>query len=476
VPWAATLALGPGQHFSEHPTGAAARGHCHPTSGHPNDGAGRGDEDAHMTAEPQPSQVAALEQTLQAREQAVREQAGRLAVALGEVREYARQLAQSEQALRRQTTILQLVLGSIAEGVLVADEDGMLCHLNRAGEEILGFGLGEVPVERWAERFGCYLPDTVTPYPSERLPLARAVRGETVRDAEVFLRNERRPQGVWLSVTAAPLRDGDGAPRGGVAAFRDVTARKKAEEELRRTAADLARSNEDLQQFAYVVSHDLQEPLRMVSSFCRLLRDRYRGRLDRSADEFIDFAVDGAARMDRLIQDLLAYARVGTHGLRLTQVDSAAVCDRVTADLAAAVVESRASMTRGRLPVVRADESQLGQLLQNLLANAIKFHGPEPPRVHVAAERRADHWLFSVRDNGIGFDPRDRERIFGVFERLHPASEYPGTGIGLAICRRIVERHGGRIWAESGERDGAIFFFTLPDGQGQGAEPAASAG
>jgi PAS domain S-box-containing protein len=415
-----------------------------------------------MTPELLPSEVAALDQLLRAREQAVGEQAARLAVALDEVREYARQLELSEQALRRQTSILRLVLESIAEGVVIADADGTLCHSNRAAEEILGLGLVEAPVKDWAAVYGCYLPDQVTPHPPQQLPLARALRGETVHEGEVFIRNERRPQGIWVSISAAPLRDGEGEPCGGVAAFRDVTARKQADEELRRTVADLARSNEDLQQFAYVVSHDLQEPLRMVSSFCRLLRDRYRGQLDQSADEFIDFAVDGAARMEKLIQDLLAYARIGTRGRRPAPTDSGTAFDQAVGNLGAAIRESGALVARGPLPVVLADESQLGQLAQNLLANAIKFRGAEPPRVHVAAERQDDQWVFSVRDNGIGIAPCDRERIFGVFERLHPASEYPGTGIGLAICRRIVERHGGRIWAESEPEQGSVFHFTLP--------------
>jgi signal transduction histidine kinase len=419
-----------------------------------------------MTSEWPPPDVAAHEQALEAREQAVREQAARLGIALEEVREYARQLEESEQALRRQTRVLYLVLESIAEGVVIADETGTLCHFNRAAEEILGVGLVEAPIAEWPGHYGCYLPDGVTPHPAEAMPLARAVRGETVHEGEVIVRNERRPQGVWLSINAAPVRDADGAPRGAVAAFRDVTDRKRAEAELRHTVAELARSNEDLQQFAYVVSHDLREPLRMVSGFCRLLRDRYGGKLDQSADEFINFAVDGAARMEKLIEDLLAYARVGTRGRPPAPTDSAAVFDRAAANLAAAVAESGATVTRGPLLVVPADESQLLQVAQNLLANAIKFRGPEPPRVHVTAERQGGFWRFAVRDNGIGIPARDRERIFGVFERLHGAAEYPGTGIGLAICKRIVERHGGRIAVESEPGRGSVFSFTLPVNEG----------
>jgi PAS domain S-box-containing protein len=414
-------------------------------------------------ADVNPLQPPALEQLLRARELAVREQAARLDIALNEVREFTRQREQVEGSLRRQLDALHLVLDSITDGVVIADEGGTLRHLNRAAESILGVGLAEVPVEQWAERYGCYLPDTVTPYPSAELPLARALRGETVREQEVFIRHAGRPAGLWLSVNAAPLLDGDGTPRGGVAAFRDVTAHKLAAENLKRTAAELARSNEDLQQFAYVVSHDLREPLRTVSGFCGLLRDRYRGQLDQRADEFIDFAVEGAARMDKLINDLLAYARVGTRGKHFAAVDSAAVFDRAVADLGRVIEETGAEVTRGPLPVVPGDESQLGQLAQNLLANALKFHGPEPPRVRVSADRAEGGWRFAVRDNGIGIAPPDLGHIFGVFERLHPAAEYPGSGIGLAICKRIVERHGGRLWAESVPGSGSTFFFTLPD-------------
>ncbi|MCI0455518.1 MAG: ATP-binding protein [Gemmataceae bacterium] len=409
------------------------------------------------------SQAAGRQQLLEVREQAVREQAARLEVALGEVREFSRQRDQAEASLRRQIDALHLVLDSIADGVVIADETGTLRLLNRTAEEILGVGLIEVPVEQWAERYGCYLPDRVTPYPSDQLPLARALRGETVQEEEVFIRHANRPDGIWVSVNAAPLRDSEGRPHGGVAALRDVTARKQAEEILKRTAAELARSNEDLQQFAYVVSHDLREPLRMVSGFCRLLRDRYHGKLDRRADEFLDFAMDGAARMDKLITDLLAYARVGTRGKVFAPTDSSAVFEGAIANLGRVVEESGAEVTRGHLPTVLADESQLGQLAQNLLANALKFHGPRPPRVHVSAERVEGGWRFAVRDHGIGIAPADLGRIFGVFERLHPSAEYPGSGIGLAICKRIVERHGGRIWVESEPGRGSTFYFTLSD-------------
>jgi light-regulated signal transduction histidine kinase (bacteriophytochrome) len=236
----------------------------------------------------------------------------------------------------------------------------------------------------------------------------------------------------------------------------------QARQALEESVMELARSNSDLQQFAYVASHDLQEPLRMVASYTQLLAKRYKGKLDADADEFIAYAVDGANRMQRLIQDLLAYSRVDTQGQVFEPVSVEALVGYALDNVRAAVEESRAVVTHDPLPTVMADERQLLQLLQNLLSNALKFRGEQPPRVHVSAERRGSEWLFSVRDNGIGIDPQYAERIFAVFQRLHTIAEYPGTGIGLAICKKIVERHGGRIWVESQPGTGSTFYFTLP--------------
>jgi signal transduction histidine kinase len=249
-------------------------------------------------------------------------------------------------------------------------------------------------------------------------------------------------------------------------AQREITVRKQAEEALERYAAELERSNQELQQFAYVASHDLQEPLRMVTSYLQLLQRRYEGKLDANADDFIDFAVNGASRMRELIQGLLTYSRVGTHSRALEPIDCQAILGVVLDSLQVAIAESDASVTSDSLPTVMADGTQLSQLFQNLIANAIKFRGDRRPEIHVGVEDRDTEWLFSVRDNGIGIEPAYGERIFAIFQRLHSRHEYPGTGIGLAVCKRIVERHGGRIWVESEPEKGSTFCFTLPNGKG----------
>jgi PAS domain S-box-containing protein len=291
---------------------------------------------------------------------------------------------------------------------------------------------------------------------------AQLERHEPFLDFEM---QRTKPDGspVWLSISGEPVFDDSGAFRGYRGVGSDITERKRAQAVLRTAYEELARSNAELQQFAYVASHDLQEPLRMMSSYTQLLEKRYGSKLDQDAREFMNFVVDGATRMKQLIEDLLAYSRVGTRGRELRPVSSLVALDKALVNLRGAIEASGASVTHDAPPEVRADETQLVQLLQNLVGNAIKFRKKEEPcRIHVSAEDAGGEWRFSVSDNGMGIEPQYFERIFMVFQRLHTRDEYPGTGIGLAICKKVVDRHGGRIWVESEPGKGSKFFFTLP--------------
>jgi light-regulated signal transduction histidine kinase (bacteriophytochrome) len=248
------------------------------------------------------------------------------------------------------------------------------------------------------------------------------------------------------------------------AAIRDISVRKAAEVHLLEKIAELKLSNEELTQFANIASHDLQEPLRMVASYTQLLSRRYKGRLDADADEFIAFAVDGASRMQRLIQDLLAFSRVGTTGGEHGEVSSEHALSDALVNLRGAIEDRNAQVTYDALPCVRADPAQLVQLFQNLVGNALKYQGPGIPKVHVSAIRNANRmWTFSVKDNGLGIDSQYFERIFGMFQRLHKREEFSGTGIGLAICKKIVERHGGTMSVVSAPGEGATYSFTLKE-------------
>jgi light-regulated signal transduction histidine kinase (bacteriophytochrome) len=268
-----------------------------------------------------------------------------------------------------------------------------------------------------------------------------------------------------------------------VITIRDITERKQAEEALKKTMADLERSNKELEQFAYVASHDLQEPLRMVASYVQLLAKRYQDKLDADANEFIGYAVDGANRMQEMINDLLSYSRIETRGKPFETVDCTAILNQALTNLKIAIEESSAVITHNPLPTMTGDESQLIQLFQNLIGNAVKFRGKETPHIHISCKSIEEWevqnrglkseirnlkskiekgWVFSVRDNGIGIDPQHKERVFNVFQRLH-GRDYSGTGIGLSICKRVVERYGGKIWVESEPEKGSTFYFTIPD-------------
>ena len=238
--------------------------------------------------------------------------------------------------------------------------------------------------------------------------------------------------------------------------------RRRAEEDLAKKAVELARSNADLEQFAYIASHDLQEPLRMVAAYTQLIAERYRGKLDENADKFIGYACEGALRMQTLINDLLAFSRIGRTGVKAGRVNCDAAMAEVLLNLGPAIRDCGATVSYAPLPEVLADSSQMTQVFQNLIGNAIKFRGKEPPEILVQAEKAGQDWLFTVSDNGIGIAPESAENIFVAFQRLHTRTEYPGNGIGLSICKKIIERNGGKIWVESGMSKGSSFKFTLP--------------
>jgi PAS domain S-box-containing protein len=263
----------------------------------------------------------------------------------------------------------------------------------------------------------------------------------------------------WVMETVAPIfYQGKRATLGNLV---DLTEHKQMEERLKQITAEMQRSNTELEQFAYVISHDLQEPLRMVSSYTQLLAKRYSNKLDADADEFIAYAVDGAKRMQTLLHDLLEYSRVGTRGKPFTWINCKDVVEQSMANLKIAIEECVASVTYDVLPTIMGDEGQLVQLFQNLIGNAIKFHREEAPQVHISAKRRNNIMTFSVKDNGIGIDPQHSQSIFEIFRRLHTREEYPGTGMGLAICKKIVERHGGHISVQSQPGEGSIFYFSV---------------
>ena len=283
----------------------------------------------------------------------------------------------------------------------------------------------------------------------------RAYQRARAEAAPVKFEEHHEPSDRWFEVHVYPALDGISV------VYHDVTRRKRAEEALEQRARELARKNAELEQFAYVAAHDLQEPLRMIASYTQLLARRYRGQLDSDADEFIAFAVDGVTRMQGLIGDLLEFSRIGTQGRAFSRVDSGAALSDALDNLHTAIMESGARVTHGELPDVLGDEAELMQLFQNLVSNALKFRGERAPEVHISAEPKGSAWQFCVRDRGIGIAPELWGRIFVIFQRLHGRGEYKGNGIGLAICKKIVERHGGQIWVESEPGQGSSFFFTI---------------
>jgi PAS domain S-box-containing protein len=361
----------------------------------------------------------------------------------------------AQEALHQAQERLRGIYESSKDAIVYSTMEGKLIDFNNSYCDLTGYSKDELLKITWQE---------ITPV--EYSQYEGAVVGRIVESGEpaVYEKEYIRKDGsrVPIEVTAFLVRDTDNKPRGLAAFVKDITERRQAQESLQQTIADLQRSNSELEEFAYVASHDLQEPLRAVGGCVQVLQRRYGDKLDNRADELISHAVEGASRMQNLINDLLAYSRVGTRGKSFEQVD----CNRIVADvlrsLQISIRESGAQVHVEELPTLLADGGQLTQVFQNLLANAIKFRGQETPQIAIDARQMDDDWLFAVRDNGIGIEPQYFERIFVMFQRLHTRTEYSGTGIGLAICKKIVERHGGRIWIESAKDRGTTFYFTLP--------------
>jgi len=346
------------------------------------------------------------------------------------------------------------------------EPDGTVVHANRALEELVGYTARQLATMSFVEFTH---PDDVEKDWTQFRDLAEG-RLDEYHMEKRYLHAEGRL--VWGRLAVAAIRRSDGSLQHIVGMVEDITEEKRIRTELEELADDLRRSNEELQQFAYVASHDLQEPLRMVTSYLQLVERRYSDRLDDSGREFIAFAVDGATRMRALINGLLELSRIGTHGAVPAPLDAGEVLGEVLHDLEESIRESGATVDVGPLPVVAADRTQLAQLLANLLGNALKFRGDSPARIEVTAGA-ADRGMvrFAVRDHGIGVEPGHADRVFGIFERLHPRDRYPGTGIGLAVCRRIVERHGGAIGVEPAAGGGSTFWFTLPAAGGDEGTP-----
>jgi PAS domain S-box-containing protein len=358
--------------------------------------------------------------------------------------------------------------GAKYRGLLEAAPDGMVV-VNRSGEIVLL----NVQAEK---QFGYRRDELVGQKVKNLIPEGFAERliADGARTAAEALAQQigtgielsgRRKDGSEfpIEIMLSPLESAEGILV--TAAIRDISVRKRSEEQLVKTVGELKHSNDELQQFAYVASHDLQEPLRMVASFTQLLASRYRGRLDSDADEFIAFAVDGCNRMQRLIQDLLAYSRAGTNGKALREISGEDALGGALANLRVTIEQSGAVVTHDPLPTLRTDDTQLAQVFQNLVGNAIKYRSAEVPHIHISVTTNGEHeWLFSVRDNGVGIDPQYFERIFVLFQRLHRREEFEGTGIGLAVCKKILDRVGGRIWVESQPGMGSTFYFALPQG------------
>jgi len=377
------------------------------------------------------------------------------------------ELKEAEEQLRGAGAYNRSLIEASLDLLVTIDLDGKITDANSATAEETGCSREEL--------IGTDFSDYFTEPEKAREAYQHVFKEGSIQECVLQIRH-RDGHVMPVLYNASVYRDEAGEVIGAFAAARNITKVTEVADDLKHSVQDLSRSNDELEQFAYVASHDLQEPLRMVSSYVQLLEKRYKGKMDADADEFIEFAVDGANRMQVMINDLLSFSRIATRGEPFQPTDCEKVFDRAINNLQTAIKESRTTVTHDPLPTVTADRGQLEQLFQNLIGNAVKFceRRKSTPRIHVSCERIEESaipvtksaidngWIFSVKDNGIGIEPDHVERIFGIFQRLHTREQYSGSGIGLSVCRKIVERHGGQIWVESEVGKGSTFYFTIP--------------
>jgi PAS domain S-box-containing protein len=387
----------------------------------------------------------------------------------------AEELERSAQALEVQKLMLQSVLNSMVEGLVAADEQGKFLLWNAAAEKIIGLPAADMPPENWSLHYGAYLPDMVTPFPSAQNPLLRAIHGEAT-SAVFYFRNHGLSQGVFVQSEGAPLRDKDGAVRGGVIAFRDITQKKTDDLEIRKLnedlegrivtrTAELQAANQELEAFSYSISHDLRAPLRHISGFARILINDFAPSLTPVAKGHLDRIGEAVLRMDLMVDGLLSLATLGRQALQLQHCELNAIVDRVLLVLQPEWEGRKVEWHIAQLPQLECDPILMGQVFQNLISNALKYTRGQPTVVIQidSTQQPGEPAIIFVRDNGAGFNMQYAEKLFGVFQRMHTESEFEGTGIGLATVQRIIQKHGGRVWAESEPSHGATFYFTLDE-------------
>ena len=387
-----------------------------------------------------------------------------------------------EKALQESEERYKLLFDTMLQGVIFQDSEGHITSMNPAAEKIIGYTLNQIQGRTLNDLIGKTIHENGQPFHVEEYPSIVALKtGQEVRNVVMGVYSASRNDYTWINIHAVPeFRQGEKSPYQVYMTFEDISKRKQIDEklkhardnlekqvkertlELEKVVDELKRSNEELQSFAYITSHDLQEPLRTIASYAQLIKRRYKGQLDQDADEFIDFMVNGASRMKNMIQGLLDYSRVGTQGHEFKEFKSEDALNYAINNLQSAINENNAKITYDELPTIFADKNQIASVFQNLIGNALKFQKDGlKPEIHISANKKGNEYVFSVRDNGIGIEEQYTRRIFEVFKRLHTIDEYEGAGIGLAIVKRIIDRHGGRVWVESEFGEGSAFYFTI---------------